>query len=60
MTDSGKKSFYLYAWFRGKPKRFRIGGYPDITPSTRASWPRKCGAMSREIATRTPNARANV
>ena len=32
VTDSGKKSFYLYAWFRGKPKRFRIGGYPDITP----------------------------
>jgi len=32
VTDSGKKSFYLYAWFRGRPKRFRIGGYPDITP----------------------------
>ena len=32
VTDRGKKSFYLYSWFRGKPKRFRIGGYPDITP----------------------------
>ena len=32
VTDRGKKTFYLYSWFRGKPKRFRIGGYPDITP----------------------------
>jgi len=31
VTETGRKSFYLYAWFRGTPKRFRIGGYPDIT-----------------------------
>lgn len=32
VTDRGRKTFYLYAWFRGKPKRFRIGGFPGVTP----------------------------
>lgn len=32
VTERGQKSFYVYAWFRGKPKRFRIGAYPDLTP----------------------------
>lgn len=32
VTDTGAKAFYLYLRFRGKPKRFRIAGFPDVTP----------------------------
>lgn len=32
VTDTGRKTFYLYAWFRGKPKRFKVGTYPDVLP----------------------------
>ncbi|MGD9842690.1 MAG: integrase arm-type DNA-binding domain-containing protein, partial [Steroidobacteraceae bacterium] len=47
VTDRGQKSFYLYAWFQGKPKRFRIGGYPDLTPDMARQAARK---MRGEVA----------
>jgi len=32
VTDRGSKAYYLYSWFRGRPKRFRIAGLQDMTP----------------------------
>lgn len=32
VTDRGSKAYYLYSWFRNRPKRFRIAGLQDMTP----------------------------
>ena len=31
-TSSGARSFYLYRKVNGRPRRVRLGGYPDLTP----------------------------
>jgi integrase len=31
VTDTGRKTFYLYRWAHGKPQRVRIGLYPEVT-----------------------------
>ena len=47
VTAAGQMSFYLYAWFQDKPKRFRIGSYPDLTPDMARQLARK---MRGEVA----------
>jgi hypothetical protein len=31
VTDKGTKTFYVYKWTNGKPVRFRLGRFPEIT-----------------------------
>lgn len=31
LTSAGSKSFYSYRWDEGRPKRFKIGKYPDLS-----------------------------
>ena len=31
VTSTGSKAFYLYRWISGRPQRFRIGRWPDVT-----------------------------
>lgn len=53
-TSSGSRSFYLYRKVNGRPRRVRLGGYPDLTPEAARKMVQK---IAGEIAEgRDPNA----
>jgi integrase len=53
-TSSGARSFYLYRKVNGRPRRVRLGGYPDLTPEAARKMVQK---IAGEIAEgRDPNA----
>ena len=53
-TPSGARSFYLYRKVNGRPRRVRLGGYPDMTPEAARKMVQK---IAGEIAEgRDPNA----
>jgi integrase len=53
-TPSGARSFYLYRKVNGRPRRVRLGGYPDLTPeAARKLIPRLAGDIAEG---RDPNA----
>ena len=53
-TSSGARSFYLYRKVNGRPRRVRLGGYPDLAPEAARKMVQK---IAGEIAEgRDPNA----
>ncbi len=53
-TATGAQSFYLYRKVNGRPRRVRLGGYPDLTPEAARKMVQKTAG---EIAEgRDPNA----
>lgn len=53
-TSTGARSFYLYRKVNGRPRRVRLGGYPDLAPEAARKMVQK---VAGEIAEgRDPNA----